>query len=196
VLVILLAVATPIGILALSLPPDRSFLLPRNMIASLPALALLAGWLIASLGRVAAIAAATVLLLALASGAAAALEHGNRRSPYRDAAHWVYARARPGDPVIQHFFLFDKGPLGDVLTINFARPHPLFHGGGSTEEAAWERGLRSGRVFVVLPLPGYFKPVRHMDGRSGPGDRFELRDEQRYAGLEDILVGEYRLRDR
>ena len=35
-----------------------------------------------------------------------------------------------------------------------------------------------------------------MNRRSGPGERFELRDEQRFAGLEDILVGEYRLRDR
>jgi hypothetical protein len=195
-LVVLLALATPLGIAALSLPPDHSFILPRNMSASAPALAVLIGWLVSGLGRRAAIGATALLLVALGAGSAAALEHANRRSAYRDAAHWIDARARPGDPVIQNFFVFDKGALGEVLRINFGHPHPLYHGGGATEAAGWERGRRGGRVFVVLPLPGYFKAVRQMEPRAGPGDAFELVSEQRYAGFEDILVGEYRLSDR
>jgi len=83
-----------------------------------------------------------------------------------------------------------------VLKINFDAPHPLHHGGGATEAAAWERGRRTGRVFVVLPLPGYFKRTRHLPARSGPGDAFALRDEQRWSGFEDMLAGEYRLADR
>ena len=52
-------------------------------------------------------------------------------------------------------------------------------------------------MFVVLPLPGYFKEVRAAwSGGPGRASDFELVAQQRYTGLEDILVGEYRLRDR
>jgi hypothetical protein len=193
-LVIALAAATPIGIGLLSLPPDHSFLLPRNMSASLPALAVLVGWLLTALRRPLAVAALALFLGALVCGTAAALDPDNRRAPYRAAAHWVDDRARAGDPVIQHFFLFDAGALGDVLRVNFARPHPLVRGGGPGEAAAWARGRRTGRVFVVLPLPRAFASVEPLDRRSGPGDGFDLVAERRFAGLDDILVGEYRPR--
>ncbi|HZC15102.1 MAG TPA: glycosyltransferase family 39 protein, partial [Thermoleophilaceae bacterium] len=53
-LMTLLAVATPVGIGLLSLPPDFSFMLPRNLSPSLPAAALVVAWLIVSLrGRLA-----------------------------------------------------------------------------------------------------------------------------------------------
>jgi len=195
VLVILLAVATPLGIAALSLPGDHSFLLPRNLIASLPALAVLIGWLLVSLRSRLAVAATTAFLLVLAVGAAQALDRGHRRSPYRDAAHVIDAWARPGDPVIQGSFLPAKGSLATGLKINFTRPHPLHPAGGATEAAAWERGRRTGRVYVVVPLPGAFKRVRHSGRFAGPEQAFELRRERRYTGLEDILVGEYAPRD-
>ena len=195
VLVILLAVATPLGIAALSVRGDHSFLLPRNMIASLPALAVLIGWLLVALRSRLAVAATTAFLLVLAVGAAQALDRGHRRSPYRDAAHLVDAWARPGDPVIQGSFLPAKGSLATGLKIDFARPHPLHPAGGATEAAAWERGRRTGRVYVIVPLPGAFKRVRHSGRFAGPEQAFELRRERRYAGLEDILVGEYAPRD-
>jgi hypothetical protein len=195
-LVILLALATPLGIAALSLRPDVSFILPRNMIASLPALAVLVGWLLVSLPRRAAITAVAVVVLSLSTGAVRALDHSNRRSQYRAAAQLIDARARPGDPVIQHSFLPGNGALQQVLAINFARPHPLFDGESAQEDAGWARGRRTGRVFVVVPLPGYFKAVRHLDRYAGPGMDFELRAEHRYPGIEDLLVGEYGIRAR
>ena len=191
VLVILLAVATPLGIAALSLPGDRSFLLPRNLIASLPALAVLIGWLLVALRSRLAVAATAAFLLVLAVGASQALDRGHRRSPYRDAAHLIDAWARPGDPVIQGSFLPVKGSLATGLKVNFARPHPLHPAGGASEAAAWERGRRTGRVYMVVPLPGAFKRVRHSGRLAGPEQAFELRRERRYSGLEDILVGEY-----
>jgi hypothetical protein len=196
VLIVLLAVATPLGIAALSLRPHVSFILPRNMIASLPALALLAGWLLVSLRRRAAIATVALVLVALAVGAVRALDHANRRSQYRAAAQLIDARARPGDPVIQHFFVTGTKAQQRVLAINFSRPHPLYRGEGPSEDAAWERGRRAGRVFVVIPLPGYFKSVKHLDRFMGPGDAFVLKDEHRYPGIEDLLVGEYEARAR
>jgi hypothetical protein len=195
-LVILLALATPLGIAALSLRPDVSFILPRNMIASLPAVAVLAGWLLVSLPRRAAIAAVAIVVVSLATGAVRALDHENRRSQYRTAAHLIDARARPGDPVIQHSFLPGTGALRQVLAINFSRPHPLFAGEGKAQAAGWARGRRTGRVFVVVPLPGYFKAVRRLDRYTGPGKDFELRSEHRYPGIEDVVVGEYGLRAR
>jgi hypothetical protein len=191
VLVILLAVATPLGIAALSLPGDRSFLLPRNLIASLPALAVLIGWLLVALRSRLAVAATAAFLLVLAVGAAQALDSGHRRSPYRDAAHVVDARARPGDPVIQRYFLPLEGSLATGLRVNFARPHPLHFAGGESEAAAWERGRRTGRVYMVVPLPRVFKGVRHAERLAGAEQEFE----RRHTGLEDILVAEYALRD-
>jgi len=130
VLVILLAVATPLGIAALSPPGDRSFLLPRNLIASLPALAVPIGWLLVALRSRLAVAATAAFLLVLAVGAGQALDPGHRRSPYRYAAHLVDAWARPDDPVIQFYFLPVKGSLATGRQINFARPHPLRLAGG------------------------------------------------------------------
>jgi hypothetical protein len=46
-------------------------------------------------------------------------------------------------------------------------------------------------VYVVVPLPGAFKRVRHSGRFAGPDQEFELRRERRYTGFEDILVGEY-----
>jgi hypothetical protein len=196
VLVILLAVATPLGIGMLSLPGDRSFLLPRNLIASLPALAVLIGWLLTSLGRRAAIATSAAFLLVLGIGAAQALDASNRRSQYRAAAHLIDAWARPGDPVIQVFFLAPTGALGTGLEINFARAHPLYRAGGAPEAKAWERGRATGRVYEVLPLSGAFKSARHLGRLAGPDQEFRLVRERRYPGIEDLLVGEYEVRSR
>jgi hypothetical protein len=190
-LVIVLALATPVGIALISLPPHHSFLLPRNMIASLVAIGLLFGWLVTSLPRRAAIVATAVLLLVLAVDAARALDRGNRRSAYRDAAAFVDARARPGDPVIEVFFFGNAGALANVLSLNFAERHRVFHAGGATEAAGWEQGRRTGRVLWVQPLPGLFKSIRHLNRFAGPGKRFRLVAERRWVGIEDMLAGEY-----
>jgi hypothetical protein len=140
-------------------------------------------------------AAVVLAVLVLAVGAAHALESGHRRSPYRDAAHVVDAWARPGDPVIQRYLLALEGSLATGLKVNFARPHPLHFAGGASEAAAWERGRRTGRVYMAVPLPGVFKRVRHAEPLAGPEREFERCRERRYEGPEDILVAEYALRD-
>jgi uncharacterized membrane protein len=196
VLVILLAVATPLGIAALSLRPDASWMLPRNLIASLPAVTVVIGWLLVSLPRRPAIAAVAVVLLSLAVGTVRALDHSNRRTQYRAAAQVIDERAKPGDPIIQHYFFSGQGALGRVLAINLDRPRPVFLAESGEEDAGWERARDTGRAFVVLPMPGDFKKREHLDRFDGPGDSFELRFERRFAGLEDVLVGEYVIRDR
>lgn len=190
-LVILLALATPVGIGLMSSLPDRSFLLPRNLIASTPAIALLFGWLVTSFRRRAlVIAATTALVLALGVGAVRALDRANRRSAYRDAAAFIDERARAGDPVLEVFFL-RGGALDHVLSINFGEPHRIYPSGGASEAQAWAAGRRAGRVYEVLPLPGYFKDVRHLPRFNGPDKSFRLVAERRWEGIEDVLAGEY-----
>ena len=191
-LVLLLAVATPAGVGLVSLRPDMSFMLPRNLSPSLVALALLVGWLLTSLGRRASIPAIAVMFVVLVIGAADSLEDSNRRPPFRSVAHLLDAEARPGDPIIQESFLPPTGAPDDVLLINFRHPHPLFRGSAG-ERQAWALGRRGARVFLVLPLPGIYKSVPHLGRRNGPGKRFVLISERRYTGFWDILVGTYAL---
>lgn len=194
VLIGLLAAATPVGIAVLSARPDRSFMLPRNLIPSALPMALLAGALLvglAAVGRRVAVAAVAVVLVVAAIGAARALEHTHRRSAYRDAAAFIDARGRPGDPVVQYFFFGDGGALGTVLSLNLREPHPVDHVVTSAEGVHWERARRAGRVFMVVPLVGVFKPTRHLGRTAGPGAEFVLRAERRFTGIEDLLVGEY-----
>jgi hypothetical protein len=193
VLTALVAVATPIGLGLVSLRPGMSFMLPRNLSPSLVPIARLTAWLLVSLGRRAAVPAVAVMLAVLTIGAVQTLDRDNRRTAYREVAGFIDSRARPGDPVIQHFFLPPRGALGDILAVNFEQPHPLYRTGVS-EGPAWKRGRRGAHVFVVLPLPGFFKEGRHLPRLAGPGNSFIRIAERRYRGIEAILVGEYGLR--
>jgi Dolichyl-phosphate-mannose-protein mannosyltransferase len=193
VLVALTAAATPVGVGLVSLRPDMSFLLARNVSASLAPAALVVGWLLVSLGRRAAVAAVALVLAVLAVDVVRSFDHEHRRSDYRAVARYVDGRARPGDPVIQHFSLTDKQDApADALLVNFGRAHPLFRTAAG-ERRAWELGRRGASVFVVTPLLGPFKAVKHPGPTAGPGKRFRLVADRHYDGLEDLLVGEYRL---
>jgi hypothetical protein len=193
VLIGLLAVATPAGVALISVRPGMSFMLARNLSPSLVAIALLVAWLLVSLHRRAAIPAVAVVLAALTIGAVQTLDRDNRRPAYRDVAHFIDARARPGDPVIQHFFVDPGKALGRILAVNFDRPHPLFPTGMS-EAPAWKRGRRGAHVFVVLELPGFFRESRHLPRLAGPGNSFIRVAERRYPGIARVLVAEYELR--
>ena len=192
-LIALLAVATPIGIGLISLQPGMSFMLARNLIPSLIAEALLVGWLVTSVGRRASSVAVALILLVLAVGAVRGLGASSRRTPYRAVAHWVEARARPGDPIIQAFFVPIRGPLFDVVLINLRHPHPILHTPAG-QRRAWALGRTGADVFSVVDLPGIWKTVKHMPRFAGPGNAFVLVAEHRYVGIDDALVGEYRLR--
>jgi 4-amino-4-deoxy-L-arabinose transferase-like glycosyltransferase len=195
VLVGLLAVATPAGVALISLRPHMSFLLPRNLSPSLVMMALLVGWLLVSLDRHASVPAVALLLAVLVVGAVRMFNPENRRSPYRQVAHFIDARARPGDPVVQHFVQPVKGALADVLRVELKHPHAVFQTPAG-EARAWERGRREAHVFVVWQLPGVFKVAKRAGRFTGPGKDFVLVAQGRYRGLEDVLVGEYTLRRR
>ncbi len=189
-LLVLLAVASPLGIVLVGLLPRMSFMLARNLIASLVPAALLVGWLLTSVRGRAGVATIAALLLVLSVGAAGALQATNRRSPYRSVAHFIEARARPGDPIIQTFFTITPGPWGDVVIDNLSRPHPIYRTAAAAVQA-WAKGRRGADVFYVIDLPGFWRAVKHLPRRSGPGNDFVLIAEHKYVGLSDVLVGEY-----
>ncbi len=190
-LIVLLTIATPIGILLVSLRPHQSFMLARNLIPSLVPAAIVVGWLVCAAGRRVAVVAAAVLLVVLVTGTVKSLEPANRRTPYREIAHFIDARSRPGDPIIQAFFIPTEGPLKRVIQINLSHPHPVFQT-AAEQAVAWNLGRRGANVFQTVDLPGVFKAVRQLPRFAGPGKEFRLIAEHHYVGIDDALVGEYR----
>jgi hypothetical protein len=100
VLVVLLAVAAPVGAAIYSLFGNSVFL-PRNLIGSWPGLALAVGLLLASARGVLRICALGLVLGGFAVGAAQLLESGHQRTDYDGAAAYVDRVANPADPILE-----------------------------------------------------------------------------------------------
>jgi hypothetical protein len=191
VLLALLALATPVAVGLYSLQPDTSFMLARNMVPSLPALALVAGWLLVSLGPRAGPLAALVFIAALAVGTVRVLEVHNRRPPLREAADFVAARARTGDPVINNFVWAQAPEVFDA----YLTPKLRVFLPGEDDDLPWRIARRTGRIFVLVPRTGPFAGVRRVGRFTGPGDGFVRVDDRIYDGFTPVLVGEYRPRE-
>jgi hypothetical protein len=181
VLVIALAVASPLGAALYSIP-FASVYVPRTLLASLPAVCLLVGLAVAAAPRRLGAAAAVVTIAALALGTAE-LYRETPKPPYREAAEWVDDRRGPGDPVLQ-VGLIDYGSLDAHLDEPFrlykqgftdptTEPGQILTGeirrtGG---EAGFRRAVRTARlrVFVVtygsagrLGIPGLARGFRRV----------------------------------
>src|SRR5581483_6458020 len=190
-LLAILTLATPIGVGIASLRPHESFMLSRNEIASLVPAAVLLGWLLTAMPRRAAVPAVAAYLAVLGLGAEIGLQATSRRAPFRDVAHFIDSHSRPGDPVIQAFFIPAGGPLGKVISINLSHPRPIATNAKESQEA-WAAGRAGHDVFVTLDLPGVLSSTKHLPVRNGPGSAFVRIAEQRYVGLSTVIVGEYR----
>jgi hypothetical protein len=99
VLIAMLAVAAPVWAALYSAITDDLFV-ARNLISSLPALALAFAVLLTALPRALAVPAVVAAIAALALGAAGTLERSGQRPAYEEAAAWVEDRARPSDIVL------------------------------------------------------------------------------------------------
>lgn len=174
VLLVALAAASTIGTV-LADWAGQPIYLPRNLIASLPALCLLIALLVVRSPRGAAAAAGTLLVAGLAIGAYQGAQAENSRPGYKAAAHWVDDRAAPGDPVAQVPGFRARGILRDSFSVNFEEPHPVFTV-ETQGDAALAAARRRGRLFVITlraagvpeaPVPG--PPLRLVDRRLFPG---------------------------
>ncbi len=109
-LVLVLALATPVGEALYSWLGPHSVWDNRQLIASTPALALLAGALITGSGARLRVLAAGLVLAGFAIGATKLLGASTQRPDYADAAAFIAHAARPGDPVLD-VPLATPGPL-------------------------------------------------------------------------------------
>jgi len=94
--------------------------IPRNLYASLPALALLVGACLAALPGRLSLAAATIVVAVLVLGTMRSFESAYNRGPYRQIAAYLDRTARPNDPVT--IISFAGTP---AIPIQFRRPHQM-----------------------------------------------------------------------
>lgn len=152
---VVLALATPVGLLLYAAVASSLFL-PRNLAASLPALAVTVGLVLARLTeltpRALAIPAVVAIVAVLGLGTVGGLGDEQRRPPYREAARHLDRTAPSNDPVVQQPLALVTIQRLPPTTLGryFERVHPLYPAGPDAAPA-WRR-LRAGRsVHVVTP---------------------------------------------
>jgi Dolichyl-phosphate-mannose-protein mannosyltransferase len=174
-LLVALALVTPLAMILYSAKPHTSWLLARNLSASLPAFALLVGWLLMLVRRPLAILALGVVLAALAVGAAKVVDDDYQRPPYRQAARFVDAAAAPHDPVIHDLDPLLAYAFGKPFKAQLKQPH----------ESSLQPGVP--RVFVVIPVEFGGGPARYRRDHLGAG--YSLARHHVYPGL--VRVGAF-----
>jgi len=201
VLVVLLAIATPVGAAICSAVGVQLFSV-RGLAASWPGFALLlAAWLCAAGPRLGAVAAA-LAVAAFALGGGKMLTERYQRPDYRTAADFIDRQARPGDVVIDHAAILSPGPLTGVDAA-FRRTHRVFRAGAPQQrdhpfghedqrvplEQAVTGAIAAadgGRIYMVShgPLPGRL-------GQDAALTTYRLVDTRSYAGFIPVFVGAY-----
>jgi hypothetical protein len=179
VLMVVLALATPVGLAVYGAFGEDLFG-PRNLSASIPALAVVVGAVTTAVRPRVAAAAATLLLAGLALGVVEFFDPDRERPEYRQAVRYLEERAGPGDPIVAS----DR----DALNAYFERRHTVYR--TTLEDApAWEQARRGGQLFYV----GSAVLARYAGNRrvGGPGNLFVRRDRKGYRGLVPLLVDRY-----
>jgi hypothetical protein len=184
-LLLLLALATPVGAFLYSLGPTSVFL-PRNLSPSIPAAVLLAGALLAAIRRPVAVAAATAAVLAgLSLGTVQMLQESYRRAPYREVARDLDRTVRPEAPIVE--LSIGLGPLARQLGFYFREPHEYFPTRSSLDPA-YRMGRRSGEFVVVVPSVGVSGFLPWLGLRE---QGFRLASVERYRGAPELMVRKY-----
>lgn len=176
-LIALLALAAPVGAALYSLLSDDLFV-ARNLISSLPYLALAFPALLLSLPRMLAAPALGLTLAALAIGAAGTLESDTRRPPYEEAGAFVESRARPGDVVLDLNPF--PGPPALALDVQVDSGLRVFKMGypGQERKAIRAAERTGGRILYVRPEIGIIRGAvpeevarryREAESRTWPG---------------------------
>jgi hypothetical protein len=151
ILILILAIATPVG-LALHNVFAPNLYIPRNLIASAPALALAVGALVTAGGTPLRFLSTGLLLAGFVIGAAKLLDDENRRPDFKAVADFVERTGQPGAPVI------DVGPF---------TPGPQ-----TPLEAAFApkgKAAPSGRPVMTLGFPTLTSRLDALRGNGGGG---------------------------
>jgi 4-amino-4-deoxy-L-arabinose transferase-like glycosyltransferase len=174
ILVVVLALATPVGIFLYSVAFSDLFVFSRNLLASLPFAALAFGWLLLRLPRLAAGAALALAGVGLAIGTAETLSEAQARPNFPELADYIDGAAGPRDVVVYQGDRDLAVTAWYPLQLYFDRPHPTAF---EPDPRAWARQLRSRRLIVVAwwgigwsprPLPPA-RALTRIDERAFPG---------------------------
>jgi Dolichyl-phosphate-mannose-protein mannosyltransferase len=191
VLVAALALATPIGAALYSIP-FTSVYVSRTLLASLPAVCLVLGFLAALAPRRLAVPAAVLVTAALAIGTVEALGE-SPKPPYRQAADWIGEHSGRGDPVLQAG-LIDYGSLD----VHLKQPYELYKQGCS--EPVTEPGQILNSEIRCEGGEGGFRRATHEAARKvmvvtyGSAGRLDipgLREGFRLAALRRFAHGQF-----
>ena len=147
ILIALLALAAPVGAAVYSALGNDLFL-ARNLISSLPAIALAFAAMLMALPRVLAATAVALAVAGLGFGAVATFEQEAQRPPYADVGAFLGSYSRPGDVVVEVNLW--NGPLGQALVMQLDPDLPLYklRDEADAVRAAEESG---GRILLVRP---------------------------------------------
>lgn len=182
-LLLLLALATPVGALLYSLGP-KSIFLPRNMSASLPAALLVtAAIATAPRRRVPAILAGALLLVGVAIGTVRSTERNYQRPDYQKVGDYIDRHAQPGDAVLELSLV--AGPIGRQLSYYLHRPH--HYSTGLSVAGALAQGHRSGHLDIVS-LAGATQLVSWL---KLPDQGFRLVATETFPGAPALALLEY-----
>jgi len=167
ILVIILALATPVGLLLYSLTVTDLWL-PRGLSASMPATALVLGGLLAALPRPVTALAVLAMIVTMVAGTIRSFGPAYNRGPYREIDAYIDRVGAPRDPVLIATYV---GSL--PVRYQFHKPHIIQSARASV---AWVPvGARMYLVFdevlarvarLSVPHPQGFKlvAVRHYGG--------------------------------
>ena len=192
VLLIGCSLATPVGLVMLSLEPGKTLLLPRNLICSVPPVAALVALPIAR--RKLPLLLASTLLIAggLLIGSIRELtDYG--RPDMRSAAQAISQRWHPGDQILEAIY-FNEPPLDQDLSIHLSEQQR------ASLKLSSKVALRpfDGKypvgtsLFTVAPIYGY--TIKALGPQPQQSGRWELVWQQRWPGLPPVIAAQWRLR--
>jgi Dolichyl-phosphate-mannose-protein mannosyltransferase len=172
VLILLLALATPVGLALYSSLRD-SVWEARNLAPSWPGLALAVGALVTAAGGLFRVAAVALVVGAFAIGGVKMLEAGSQRPAYDEAAGFIDQASHAGDVVVEVPFP-TPGPLAPVEDVALA------HAGPSASGHPWllrlgvpslKAQLRA-RPYALLPVPPAPAVAKRAAGLASAGTLF------------------------
>jgi hypothetical protein len=185
-LVLLLALGTPLVLLVNDVLGDDLIAYPRNMSAALPFAGVLLGWLVTRPPPAVAAVAIAAVTVGIGIGAAKTLENRYQRPDSPAVAAAVDARLGEGGKVVYYGHGFDAFILGDLLDLDYAQPHGS-QGAVPEEEGSLRRALeRAGRRERSIPVVQF----AHLS-EAPPLSDWELVARRDYPGTEAIVLSTF-----
>lgn len=189
VLLVALALAAPVGLILASIQPDRSLLLSRNLITSLPPLLILVGALLTRGPLPVSLVATAAVTLGLGIGSIRELTQ-TPRPDLAAAAKAISARWQPGDVILEAMY-FTGPPLDRDLAIHLPgeerRALVLTRDVG---QRPFGSKLLPGRsIFTVAPGAGYTTIPLGPPNESAAD--YRLVWSRQWRGVAPVLVAQW-----